>query len=396
MKQNYRFILLSITVLLLIIIFSGTAITQDFNETGYFGSGVAKIKDGNVAVARKKAFIDAQEKVIISAVGSQLSFEDMSKYFLMLKKLFFEKPDIYLQRFKLISEHSLYDRYQVNVQGFVQQDLLRQDLQSIGVLGSEREKTKILIMIAEKDLSEPDETVWGKSGKAMSPEASAVNNNLSSYFRDSGFHVVEHSVERKGQASDIWPGADSDPEEVARFADAFDADIVVVGMSELKNTGSRRLASVESVQCAINARVIRVRDSSVLVQAATYKLGMHVDESTASRLATKNACSHLAGQMVDKIYLKLRNSNYYEFRLSMDKNSEQKDVENWLDSLKILLPDVEPRLIEEKEGLWIVKTDSSMKRADIVQKILDPGVEGYQSKLISADGEVIEMKISSK
>jgi hypothetical protein len=100
--------------------------------------------------------------------------------------------------------------------------------------------------------------------------------------------------------------------------------------------------------------------------------------------------------MVDKIYLKLRNSNYYEFRLSMDKDSEQNDVKRWLDSLKILLPDVEPRSIEEKEGLWIVKTDSSMKRADIVQQILNPGVEGYRSKLLSADGEVIEMEISSK
>jgi hypothetical protein len=37
-----------------------------------------------------------------------------------------------------------------------------------------------------------------------------------------------------------------------------------------------------------------------------------------------------------------------------------------------------------------------MKRADMVQKIISPGVEGYSSKLISADGEVIEMKISLK
>lgn len=400
MKKKYRFIVLVIVVFLLITIFPGMAMTQDFNEAGYFGSGVAKIKNGNVSDARKKAFIDAQEKVLIAAVGSQLSLGGISKYFLMLKKLFFEKPDIYLQSFKLISEHTLYDIYQVNIQGFVQQDMLRLELKSLGILDSEREKTKVLIMIAEQDIASASETSWWESGQQnVSSQASIINKNLSNYFRDSGFDVIDPSVEQARQTrqtSSVRPGPDADPEEVARFADAFGADIVVIGRSELKNIENRRLASVESIQCAINARVISVISSYVLVQAATYKLGMHVDELTASRLAINNACSHLAGQMVDKIYLKLRNSNYYEFRLAMDKDSEQNDVKKWLDSLKTLLPDVVPRSIEEKEDVWIVKTDSSLKRADIVQKILHSGVEGYRSKLLSADGEVIEMKISSK
>ena len=397
MKKIYRFIVLVIVVFLLITIFPGMAMTQDFNEAGYFGSGVAKIKNGNVPDAREKAFIDAQEKVLIAAVGSQLSLEGISKYFLMLKKLFFEKPDIYLQSFKLISEHTLYDIYQVNIQGFVQQDMLRLELKSLGILESEREKTKVLIMIAEQDSALASETSWWESGQQnVSSQASIINKNLSNYFRASGFDVIDPSVEQARQTSSGRPGPDADPEEVARFADAFGADIVVIGRSELKNIENRRLASVESIQCAINARVISVISSYVLVQAATYKLGMHVDESTASRLAINNACSHLAGQMIDKLYLKLRNSNYYEFRLAMGKDSEQEDVKKWLDSLKTLLPDVEPRSIEEKENVWIVKTDSSVKRADIVQKIMSPGVEGFQSKVLSADGEVIEMKISSK
>jgi len=79
MKKKYRFIVLVIIVFLLITIFPGMAMTQDFNEAGYFGSGVAKIKNGNVSDARKKAFIDAQEKVLIAAVGSQLSLGGISK-----------------------------------------------------------------------------------------------------------------------------------------------------------------------------------------------------------------------------------------------------------------------------------------------------------------------------
>ena len=88
MKQKYRHIVISKMVLFLLIIFPVLAFAQDFSEKGYLGSGVAKITNGNVSAARKKAFIDAQEKVIISAVSSQLSLGDMSKYFLYFPCIF--------------------------------------------------------------------------------------------------------------------------------------------------------------------------------------------------------------------------------------------------------------------------------------------------------------------
>ena len=105
---------------------------------------------------------------------------------------------------------------------------------------------------------------------------------------------------------------------------------------------------------------------------------------------------HLTGQIVDKIYLKLRSINGYMFRLSMAEGAAENDVEKWLDALKSILPDVVPVSIENKEGLWVVKIDSPMKRADIVQKILQFGAEGYITELVSADEGIIEMKISSK
>ncbi len=327
MKKHYRLFMFPVFLFLLIFIFSGAAISQDFNEAGFFGRGVSKIEDGNVSEARKNAFIDAQEKALISAVSSYMPVNDISEYFLMLKKLFFEHPDIYLQRFKLVSEHALYDMYQVNIHGFVQQDMLRKDLESMGILGSGREKTRVLLMIAETGPADSKEVLWWKPGQDISSVVSAVNENLSTYFKDSGFHVIDPAGERPGYSGDVNLGPDSDPEEVARFASGFGADIVVIGISELKKTESRRLTSVESIQCGMNARIISVRDASVLVHAATYKLGMHVDELSAARAAVDKASMHLTGQIVDKIYLKLRSVNGYVFRLSLDESSVENDVQ---------------------------------------------------------------------
>jgi len=396
MKKNYRYCILLVYLFLLIFSFPCGVSCQEFNEAGFFGRGVSKIDNGNVSEARRKAFIDAQEKVLISAVGSQMPVSDISEYFLMLKKLFFEHPDIYLQRFKIVSEHALYDMYQVNIHGFVQQEILRQDLESMGILGSGRKKKKVLLMITEKGPADSAEVMWWNPGRDVSAVVSVVNENLSTYFRDSGFYVIDPAGLNQGDLNEVKPGPDADPDEVARFASVFGADIAVIGRSELKKTESRGLTSVESIQCGMKARIIGVRDASVLVQAATYKLGMHVDELSAARAAVEKASMHLTGQIVDKIYLKLRSINGYMFRLSMAEGSGEDDVERWLDALKSILPDVVPASIENEDGIWVVKIDSPMKRADIVQKILQFGVEGYVSELVSADEGIIEMKILSK
>ena len=396
MKKKYRYCLLLVYLFLLIFSFPCGVSCQEFNEAGFFGRGVSRIDNGNVSEARRKAFIDAQEKVLISAVGSQMPVSDISEYFLMLKKLFFEHPDIYLQRFKIVSEHALYDMYQVNIHGFVQQEILRQDLESMGILGSGRKKKKVLLMIAEKGPADSEEVMWWKPGQDVSSVVSVVNENLSTYFRDSGFYVIDPAGLNQEALNEVKPGPDADPDEVARFASGFGADIAVIGRSELKKIESRGLTSVESIQCGMKARIIGVRDASVLVQAATYKLGMHVDELSAARAAVEKASMHLTGQIVDKIYLKLRSINGYMFRLSMVEGSAENDVEKWLDALKSILPDVVPASIENEEGVWVIKIDSPMKRADIVQKILQFGVEGYITELVSADEGIIEMKISSK
>ena len=395
MKKNFSALVLSVSLFLTFFVFPGTTLSQDLNEAGFLGRGVSKIENGNVSEARRRAFIDAQEKVLISAVSAHLPVSEITEYFLMLKKLFFDHPDIYLQRFKIISEQALYDMYQVNIRGFVQQDVLRQDLASMGILGTGKEKTRVLLMIAEKGLSDPEAVLWWSPGQDVSSVVSVVNENLSTYFRNSGFYVIDPAGESPDHSSDVWPGIDADPEEIAGFASGFGADIVIIGRSELKRTEARRLTSVESIQCGMSARIISVRDASVVVQAATYKLGMHVDELAAARAAINKACMQLTGQIVDKIYLKLRNLKDYVLILSLPEGSVENDVEMWLDALKKIIPDIVPLSIEKEEGVWAVKISCPIKRADIVQKVLQYGVDGYRSEIVSADENVIEIKISS-
>lgn len=365
---------------------------QQLMENGFLGRGVSQIENDDVAEARRRAFIDAQEKVLVSAVSVYLPLEDIAQYFLMLKKLFFDHPDIYLERFKIVEEQALYDTYQVSVQGAVQLDLLRQDLTSMGLLSSVREKKRVLLMIAETGLAETEPQLWWKPGQRKGGD---IQDQLAVYFRNSGFLVVDPDGDQPVvSAAMAGPDPEADPEKVAAFAAGFNADIVVVGRSELSRTENRRLTSVENVQCGISARVIRVRDASVLVQVVAYKLGMHVDQWSAARLAIDKACMHLSGQIADKIFLDLRNIKDYVFRMSLPEGSPAEEAENWLKELNRIVPDLVPGTVENSEEGWTVTVNSSLKRADIVQKILQFGVEGYTSEIVSADKDIIDVKIT--
>jgi len=364
-------------------------------ENAFLGRGVAKIENDDVSEARRRAFVDAQEKVLISAVSMYLPLEDMAEYFIMLKKLFFDHPDIYLERFKIVREQVLYDRYQVCVQGTVQQDLLRQDLESMGVLASAREKTKVLLMVAETGLSESVPRLWWHSDSERSAAGGEVQKQLSVYFRDSGFFIIDPAgkpLPVPAAPLDLDPDAAS--EKIAAFANEFGADIVIIGRSELVRTENRRLTTVENVQCGISARIINVRDASVLVQAAAYKLGMHVDTVSAARAAIDKACRHLSAQVANKIFLKLRNLNNYMFKLSMPEGSRVEDVEKWFSALNGIAPDVVAGTIENSGDIWNVTVNSTFKRADIIQKLLQFGIDGYSSEIVSADKNVLEIKVT--
>ena len=103
--------------------------SQENLHENFIGRGVAKIYDGDIAGARHGALVDSQEKVIMQSIAAQLPVEDIAKYFQTLHKIFLNNADAYIQRYKILNENALFDTYHVTIEGFVQQDALRYDLE---------------------------------------------------------------------------------------------------------------------------------------------------------------------------------------------------------------------------------------------------------------------------
>ena len=385
------------TAALLILCSASYVFSQDVFSGGFIGRGVSKIVDGDVASARHSALVDAQKKAVMEAVCAQLSVEDMAKYFLTLKNVFIGHPGIYLQRFKIINENSLFDSYQVTIQGFVQQELLRHDLESMGIVGPEREKIRVLLMIAEKGIDQPDETFWWSSNKDSVPFQYVVQQKLEKYFIEKGSYVVNpFDAPANISSEEIGQSSEPDVEAVCKLASQLNAQIVVLGKSELKRAKGQKFSSLESIQCDLSARVIDARNRYVIVQAATYALGIHIDEESAVVDAIEKACGHISEQIMDKIYMQMKNMHEYLFKLTFDKPVSETEVREWFNAFKEGFPENE--LIEigstREKNLWTAKLNSPIQGAAILQKMFETGIKGYKTEVVSVDEKVIALKVS--
>jgi len=373
------------------------AAAQDVFSEGFICHGIAGIHEGNIAAARRDALIDAQKKSVLEALGVQLSADDLAEYFLTLKNVFIDNPDIYLQRFKIVSEHSLVDHYAVTIRAFVQRDVLRNDLESMGIVGRARQTARVLFMIAERDLGHPEPAYWWASPGEPVFTRYRFQNRLRAFFAERGFTVIDPFEAAVSEAYEtVSRNADPDPEAVSSFAARFNANVVVLGFSELNRVASRYLASLENIQCDVRVRVMDVRKKSQLVQAATHALGIHIDEASAAADAVDKAARRISEQIIDTIHTQMRSAREYTFKVTFGRPATEEEARSWLRAFQEAFP--ESSLIEagsDPEGkLWTARIASPLQCAALVQKLYETGLEGYATDVVSVNNQVLELRVS--
>jgi hypothetical protein len=370
--------------------------SQGTLNEGYLGRGVSKIVNGDIASARRDALEDAKEKVVMEAVCERMSLDDITKYFLTLKNIFIKHPDIYLQSFKIINENALFDSYNVTINGFVQQELFGNDLESMGVAGPARKKLKILIMMAEKGIDSPDEISWWSLNQLTASSQYLSQQKLEKYFAEKGTTVIDHfQIPSNIYSEKIGRSSEPDILEVSQFASWLGAGFVVLGKSSLKKTERQKFSSFMTIQCDMSGKVIDALNSSIIMQASTHALGIQVDEAAAVAEAVDKASMQLSEQITNKIFLNIRNMHEYIFELTFDRQASDREVRGWIDSFHDVFPEIEFTEIKNdiERQLWTVKLNSNIEAAAILQKMFETGYKGYKTEVISVNSNVIRLKI---
>jgi len=365
---------------------------------GFVGHGIAQISGGDMPAARAAALADGQVKAVIDGAFSLMPAAAAAPQCTRLFARFADRPERYVQSYKILSERALPDQYQVAVQAALDMDGLRRELAALGLVKQSAARSVVLlVMAAERGLDDEQDSFWWSPAAGAAAENFALQKALEAAFADSETRILspfDPPLQELFRPLGMHP--EPDAAAVAQLARQTEAQMVMLVRSTLKRVAGKPLASLHNVQCDISARAIDVRRQEVVAQSVICGLGVHVDEAEAAREAMQKASRQLADQITERLYQQLRQMREYVFKLRFNKPVSDADVRDCLTAFKQVLPGLELVEILPDDGKerWTARATSPADDAATLQKMFGTGVAGYITKITSVQDNVISLRIT--
>ena len=364
-------------------------------DSNYTARGIAPVFDGNISTARTTALTDAQQKAVLTALADQMSLEKLSSSFATLHNLFISRPDVYVQRFKILNETTLSGNYHILIEAFIEDELMRNDLESIGINGPVQQKMKVLLMIAEAS-SDKEYSGWWAADPAKRILPVDVGEQMAFFFRERGVGVIDDGTipfePLTPNEDELFPGR----EAVLRVARQAGADIVVLAKASIKQTAAQPGASITQMQCDMSAEVLDVHMRELVLQTATNSLGMHSDQDAAARDAAAKASSRIVEHILDRMLPAISGRHIYALRCTFPGARPESYAQDFFSLLRAALPEIVRIDVRDTTDANVRQADivSSVDGTTLVQKALRTELGGYKLTLGAVEDTVINLTVT--
>jgi hypothetical protein len=379
---------------LLLILAPGSAQSQSPGSS-YTARGIAPVSGGNIAEARTAALNDAQQKVVLAALADQMPFAKLNSLLATLQNLFINRPDVYVQRFKILNETTISDSYHILIEAFTENELLRKDLESMGVNAPSQQKTAALLLIAETSSGERYASWWAPDPTERLLPLD-VGEQMAFFFRERGIAVLDNAripVEPLAPiAGEVFPGR----EAVLMAASRAGADIVVLAKADLKQMGAQPDTSFAQVQCDLSAEVLDVYMRELVLQTTTNALGMHIDQRVAAQDAASKACSRIVEQILDRMPAAKNERHTYALRCTFPGARPAATSMDFFRLLREALPEIVELNVREVIDAHVRIADivSTVDGAALVQKALQTKPGGFRLAPGAVEETVINLTVT--
>ena len=382
------------SIAFVVILMPGTIHSQT-PASNYTARGIAPVSGGNISAARATAITDAQQKIVLAALADQLPLEKLSSSFATLHNLFISRPDVYVQRFKILSETTLAGTHYILIEAFTENELLRRDLESIGMHGPAQQKTAAFLMVAETS-ADKGYARWWAPDPAERILPLNVSEQMALSLQERGIAVID----QEGIPVELLaPNADSvfpDHEPVLTAARRAGADIAVLVRTDLKQTEALPESAFIQVQCDMIVEVLDVRTRELVLQTATNALGIHINQEAATLEAVAKACSRLAEQISDRTRTASSTSHAYSFRCTFPGARPESAAQDFFSLLRAALPEIIQLKVrpDTEANIRFADIISSVDGASLVQKTMRTQPGGYGLTLGMVEDTVINLTVT--
>jgi hypothetical protein len=380
---------------LVLILAPGSAQPQSPGSS-YTARGIAPVSGGNIAEARTAALTDAQQKVVLAALADQMPFAKLNSLLATLQNLFINRPDVYVQRFKILNETTLSGSHHILIEAFTENELLRKDLESIGVNAPEQQTTGVLLLVAETS-SGKGYASWWAADPAERLLPLDVGEQMAFFFRERGVEVLDDAripVEPLAPiAGEVFPGRES----VLMAASRAGANLVVLAKADLKQIEAQPGTSFAQVQCDLSAEVLDVHMRELVLQTTTNALGMHIDRTAAAQDAASKACSRIVEQILDRGPAATSERHTYALRCTFPGARPTATSMDFFRLLQAALPEIVQLNVREASDAHVRIADvvSTIDGAALVQKALQTKPGGFRIAPGVVEDTVINLTVTA-
>ncbi len=358
--------------------------------------GFATVNGGNMPEARAAALTDAQQKIILAALADQMPLDKLNGSSGALQPLFFNKPDVYLQRFKIVSETTVAGIHQIVIEAAANDDLIRSDLATIGLYKPPQQKSRVLLMVAEAGPSGGSHAWWA-ADPAQRIMPFDVGGRMAAILRERGIDVLDPGAVAREQLApnpgEAFPSRDA-LLEAARRADAA---IVVMARAAVNPAASPAGSTVAQAQCDMQAEALDVRTREVLLHSSANALGTHIDQEAAAQDAVEKACSRIADYIIDRMPAADADNHRYSIRCAFPGPLPEATVDGFFKLLREALPEAVRLTVRDtgEANVRMVDIVSSLEAAALVQKAQRADLKGYTIAPGAADGSVTSLYVTA-
>jgi hypothetical protein len=361
--------------------------------------GIGRISDNDVSHAQMEAIADAQKKALIQAVGMLLPFDLFEAQFPVLKEVLFDRSHDYIENYRVLYESTLGDRYHITIQSTIAFKELEDFLVTTEFLTSQIKLPRILLMIAKQGLKQNFYTCWW-SFIDPEKELTIIDQILKDELQKKGFEVIDHTyLTQETTINKVYGCLDVKVEAITSIGKQFNADIAIVGSSQIEIADEIENSAKKSVQASITAKGVKISDGSTVANLGTYIPATEEDEETARKAASERVARSFAykiGEQISTRWIK-DSKGISVITLSISGLSNYLDFSRLKSVLKKRIPEIQSlsqKTLSDEGAL--IEVESNLDVPSLTKLIGSNNFEDFIISIKNVSNNLIEMEVRLK
>ncbi|MGD2269316.1 MAG: flagellar assembly protein T N-terminal domain-containing protein [Desulfobacterales bacterium] len=281
----------------LIVIISTLAQSREITTKGY-----GTIYGEDKAAARDRAIEDAQRKAVEQAMGTMISSETVTQNFQLINDRILSLSSGYIETYRIVSEKVRGGELEIEIAAIVGLEKLNDSLQAIKNLIRRMDRPKLMVLVAEQSIREegqPEAEKGGDSAVLSATSLGVVENTLIEFFRAKGFEFIDRQAVA-GQIEVADPlSLVNDEERVKKIASLTDAQLVIFGQAQARNTGKAQ--GIYSGQANVSLRALKADTGEIIAATSAHAAVPFVDPTSANTRALMAATQKVSQKLMDQI-----------------------------------------------------------------------------------------------